>query len=60
MLLRSFEVLANTIVITKTANTLFTVTSISLKNMEEEEQKTDRATAERISRIIRFLWNIED
>lgn len=54
-----FEVHANIIVITKAANILFMVTSIPLKNIEEE-QKTDRATAEQISKIIRFLWNIED
>jgi hypothetical protein len=35
------------------------VTSIPLKNIEEE-QKTDAATVEQISKIIRFLWNIED
>ncbi|MGO8805899.1 MAG: hypothetical protein ACLQO7_04755 [Candidatus Bathyarchaeia archaeon] len=38
---------------------LFMVTSIPLKNIEEE-QKTDQATVEQISKIIRFLWNIED
>jgi hypothetical protein len=35
------------------------VASITLKNMEEE-QKIDRATAEQIAKIIRFLRNIED
>jgi len=34
-------------------------TSIPLKNIEEEE-KADRETVEQISKIIRFLWNIED
>jgi hypothetical protein len=34
-------------------------TSIPLKNIEEE-QKTDGAIVEQISKIIRFLWNIED
>jgi hypothetical protein len=33
--------------------------SIPLKNMEEE-QKIDRVTVEQISKVIRFLWNIED
>jgi len=35
------------------------VTNIPLKNIEEE-QKTDRVKVEQISKIIRFLWNIED
>jgi len=26
----------------------------------EEEQKIDRVTVEQISKVIRFLWNIED
>jgi hypothetical protein len=34
-------------------------TSIPLKNIEEEH-KTDRARVEQISKIIRFLRNIED
>jgi hypothetical protein len=54
-----FEVSANKIVITKAANVLFMATSIPLKNIEEE-QKADQATVEQISKIIRFLWNIED
>ena len=33
--------------------------SIPLKNIEEE-QKADRETVEQISKIIKFLWNIED
>jgi hypothetical protein len=35
------------------------VTVMQLRNMEEE-QKTDRSTVEQISKIIRFLQNIED
>jgi hypothetical protein len=35
------------------------VTSIPLKNIEEEH-KADQETVEQISKIIRFLWNIED
>jgi hypothetical protein len=35
------------------------VTAIPLKNIEEE-QKVDRATAEQIAKIMRFLRNIED
>lgn len=35
------------------------VTAIPLKDIEEE-QKADRETVEQISKIIRFLWNIED
>ena len=54
-----FEAKANVIVITKAANTLCMVTSIPLKNIEEE-QKTDLATVEKISKIIKFLRNIED
>jgi hypothetical protein len=54
-----FEVTANIIVITKATNTLHMVIAIPLKNIEEE-QKVDRATAEQISKIIRFLRNIED
>ena len=54
-----FEVSANIIVITKAAISMFMVTSIPLKNIEEE-QKADRETVEQISKIIRFLWNIED
>ena len=54
-----FEVNTNIIVITKAADNMFMVTSIPLKNMEEE-QKADRETVEQISKIIRFLWNIED
>jgi len=54
-----FEVTANIIVITKVANRLHMVTAIPLKNIEEE-QKVDRATAEQIAKIMRFLRNIED
>ena len=36
------------------------VNSIPLKNIEEEEQKVDYATVEQISKIMRFLRNIED
>jgi len=35
------------------------VSAIQLKNIEEE-QKVDRAAAEQIAKIIRFLRNIED
>jgi len=35
------------------------VIAIPLKNIEEE-QKVDRATVEQISKIMRFLRNIED
>jgi hypothetical protein len=35
------------------------VTTIPLRNIEEE-QKADRVKVEQISKIIRFLWNIED
>jgi hypothetical protein len=55
----NFEVYINTIVITKAANILFMATAIPLKNIEEE-QKADQETVEQISKIIRFLWNIED
>ncbi len=54
-----FEVTANIIVITKAANRLRMVSAIPLKNIEEE-QKVDRATAEQIAKIMRFLRNIED
>ena len=54
-----FEVAANIIVITKAANSMFMGSSIPLKNIEEE-QEADRETVEQISKIIRFLWNIED
>ena len=54
-----FEVGANIIVITKATNTLHMVIAIPLKNIEEE-QKVDRATVEQISKIMRFLRNIED
>ena len=54
-----FEVNVNIIVITNATNSLCMVTSIPLKNIEEE-QKADRATVEQISKIIRFLRNIED
>jgi hypothetical protein len=54
-----FEVTANIIVITKATNTLHMVIAIPLKNIEEE-QKVDRATVEQISKIMRFLRNIED
>ena len=36
------------------------VNSIPLKNIEEEEQKVDHSTVEQISKIMRFLRNIED
>ena len=38
---------------------MFMVTSIPLKNIEEE-QKVDREAVEQTLKIIRFLWNIED
>ena len=56
----NFEISANIIVITKATNKLYMVNSIPLKNIEEEEQKVDYATAEQISKIMRFLRNIED
>ena len=59
LLLRSSKYQANIIVITKAANRSDMVNSIPLKNIEEE-QKIDRATVEQISKIIRFLRNIED
>ena len=55
----NFEVNTDIIVITKAAISMFMVSSIPLKNMEEE-QKVDRETVEQISKIIKFLWNIED
>ena len=54
-----FEAQANVIVIAEAVNILLMVTSIPLKNIEEE-QKADEAIVEQISKIIRFLWNIED
>jgi hypothetical protein len=54
-----FEVVANTIVITKAVDRLNMAISIQLGNIEEE-QKTDKATAKHIAKIIRFLRNIED
>ena len=54
-----FEVAANIMVIAKAANSMFMGSSIPLRNIEEEE-KADRETVEEISKIIRFLWNIED
>ena len=36
------------------------VNYIPIKNIEEEEQKVDYATIEQISKIMRFLRNIED
>jgi len=33
--------------------------SIPLKNMEEE-QKIDRVKVEQMSKVNKFLWNIED
>jgi hypothetical protein len=56
----NFEVPANRIVITKATNKFYMVNSISLKNIEEEEPKVDYATVEQISKIMRFLRNIED
>jgi hypothetical protein len=56
----NFEVPANIIVITKATNRLYMVNSIPLKNIEEEEQKVEHATVEQISKIMRFLRNIED
>jgi len=38
---------------------MFMANSIPLRNIEED-QKADRETIEEISKIIRFLWNIED
>lgn len=55
----NFEASSNAIVITKAVNRLRMVSAIPLKNIEEE-QKVDRVTAEQISKIIRFLRNIED
>jgi hypothetical protein len=54
-----FEVTANIIVITKATHNFCMVTAIPLRNIEEE-QKTNRATVEQISKIIRFLRDIED
>ncbi len=54
-----FEVDANIIVITKAANSFF---HGNLYSPQEHRRRTenDRATVEQISKIIRFLWNIED
>jgi hypothetical protein len=54
-----FEVAFNIIVIAKAANKMVMANSIPLRNIEDEE-KSDRETVEQISKIIRFLWNIED
>lgn len=55
----NFEVATDIIVITKAINTLPMVTTISLKNIEEET-KVDYATIKQIAKIMRFLRNIED
>jgi len=34
--------------------------NITLKNIEEEEQKADYYTIEQIAKIMKFLRNIED
>ena len=54
-----FEVAAGIIVIAKAGNRMVMANSIPLRNIEDEE-KSDRETVEQISKIIRFLWNIED
>ena len=55
----NFEVPGIIIVITTAANRLVMVTDIPLINIDEEEN-LDRATAERLAKIIEFLLNIED
>jgi len=54
-----FEQSLGAIVIAEADNEIVMVTAIQLRNMEEE-QKTDRSTAEQVAKIIHFLRNIED
>ena len=56
----NFEISVNIIVITKATNTLPMANNITLKNIEEEEQKADYYTVEQIAKIMKFLRNIED
>jgi len=56
----NFEISRSVIVITTATSTLPMANNITLKNIEEEEQKADYYTVEQIAKIMKFLRNIED